>query len=354
MRFEKQLASPAWRNQFIRFCGAVSLGAALVAPATSVAQTRNTQAELDALIKAVRAENGELTMYVGYTENVARRVTAAFNAKYGLKAQFIRMDAGPLAARYSGEAQSGNIGADLVITAGGADRLAETGVKSGWFEPIGESGIPVILSGEYPARYNRGRSAIVQITPWILAYNTEKVKGADVPKDWADLANPKWRGQVIVSDPGISDSYAEFWSLILDKYGEGFFEKLRPNLRRVLAPVPAAQGLGAGEAAFNPPVVSGLTNGLKERGAPVETVMPDVTTGVLLQIMLTARAKAKNPAAARLFANYVLSPEGSKVVADDPGQFSLYDSGKLPKGYEPPKPMTPARRDETRKALGYM
>jgi len=335
----------------------IALGAASLIAFShgAVAQARSTPAaEVEALVKAAKAENAELTMYVGYTENVARRTVNAFVAKYGIKTQFLRTDAGTLAQRYASEAEAGKIAADLAITSGGLDRRADgQDDPGGWFESVIDAKIPVIASGEYPAKFIGKRTAVVQLTPWLLVYNSDRVKGADIPKDWPDLLNPKWKGQVIVNDPRVSDSFMEFWGVLLDEYGPGFFDTLRPSLRRVLSPVPAVQGLGAGEAALMLPVVSGQVQGVREKGAPLEMVQPELTTGVLLRLVLTARGKAKAPAAARLFANYVLSPEGNKVVNADPGNFTMYDTDRLPKRYTAAVPLTPARRDTIRKLLGY-
>jgi len=92
--------------------------------------------------------------------------------------------------------------------------------------------------------------------------------------------------------------------------------------------------------------------GIKEKGGPVEVVMPAYTTGVEMQVMLTARAKAKNPNAARLMANYVMSLDGNKVFNDDPGSLSIYDTRALPKDYQAPKPGAASRKDLILKLLG--
>ena len=41
------------------------------------------------------------------------------------------------------------------------------------------------------------------------------------------------------------------------------------------------------------------------------------------------------------------------MVNDDPGGFTVYDTSKLPKRYESPKPGVGARREEIRKLLGF-
>ena len=53
--------------------------------------------------------------------------------------------------------------------------FAEDGIKKGWVESIPGSPLPVVRSGEYPAKYYRGPTAVIQITPWLIAYNTDRI-----------------------------------------------------------------------------------------------------------------------------------------------------------------------------------
>ncbi len=312
------------------------------------------QADLDALVKAARAE-GELTFYSTATENVAKRSGDAFTAKYGIKTQFIRLGGTQMRQRYSAEAEAGNVVADLVLNAGGNTvGYAEDGIRRGFAESISEAGLPVVRSGEFPAKFVTGPTAIIQIAPWLIIYNSDKLKGADVPKDWADLLHPRFKGQILIPNPGSADSYIDVWSLILDKYGEKFFAQLvAQSPRQFASGVPAAQGLGAGEGLVALPGVLAVATGLRAKGAPLDTSTPEYTTGVEMQIMLSARAKAKHPAASRLFANYLMTPEGNKVFNDDPGGMTVYDISKLPRQYESPKSNALARRDQIIKLLGF-
>jgi len=310
-------------------------------------------AALEALIKAAKAE-GELTYYSAQTENVPRRVSAAFQAKYGINAKFVRFNSVLLQQRYAGDAEAGNFAADMIINSGDAITYAQNGIAKGWMEPVATAGIPVLLSGEFPARFNKNVTAIIQLSPWGIAYNSDKIKGADIPKDWTDLLNPKWKGQILLPDPRASDAYIDHWALLFDKYGESFFTKLREQGWRLYASgVPATQALGAGEGSIQVPTVGPQVQGVKDKGAPVAMIIPDMAVGVEQHVTLTARAKSKNPNAGRLFANYVMSPEGNQVFNADPGQAPVYALGSsLPKDYRSPIPGTASRKAEIIKLFG--
>lgn len=330
---------------------------ALMAPVLMVlalaAQDVRAQGDLDALVKAAKAE-GQLMFYSAPVENVAKRLADAFNAKYGMNARFVRLVSNTLLQRYSAEAEAGNIAAELFINAGNAPAFEAEALKKGWIMRIADANLPVVRSGEFPARFNKGASAVAQVTPWVMAINTDKVKGADVPRTWLDILKPQFQGQIIVPDPAASDAYAEFWAPILQLHGEKFFTDLRAlNPRRYGQGAQAGQALAAGEGSIFIPLTAQRAALDRARGAPVEAVTPEDATGVEMQLLMTNSAKAKYPNAARLFANYLLSPEGNRVFNDDPGTISIYDTTRLPKRYVSPSAESLRIKDQLPRLLGF-
>lgn len=317
-----------------------------------IANTALAQADLDALIKAAKAE-GEVVFYSGDIDNKNKQAADAFTAKYGIKAQFIRMGNAPMLQRFAAEAEAGNYAADFIIMGGSTTAFSDEGVKKGWIEPVQQAGLPVLKSGEYPARFLRGSAAVVGMNVWVIGYNTDKVTGANVPKEWSDLADPRFRGQLLAIDPHTSDAYFDLYSLLLDKYGEGFFTRLRAqNPRYFTLSEPAVQGMGAGEGSLMLPTVPAQVLNTKAKGAPIAYVTPDHTTGVELQLLLSARAKSKRPNAGRLLASFMLSQEGNKFFNGVPGAVGLYDTATLPRLYEAPKPPDQARKLQIYKLMG--
>lgn len=322
--------------------------------ATLVTGHALAQANLDALIKAARAE-GEVVAYWAPTENVAKRAGDAFTAKYGIKTSFIRFPGDGGLQRFGSEAEANTFAADLLLNSGtNSFRFAEDAIKKGWLDPVGSAGLPVIASGEFPAKFNRGATALLQLAPWQMTFNTDKIKPADFPKDWPDLLNPKWKGQILFANPRCCSVFQEFWKAMQDKYGEKFLSDLAAQTgRQYPSGVPAVQGLAAGEGAITLPTIVPQVQAVKSKGAPVDSIMPAYTTGIELHVLLTARAKAKHPNAARLYANYLMSQEGNKVLNDDPGGFTMYDTAKLPAQYVPADINATKVIDPMAKALGF-
>ncbi len=351
---QKSRSTNARRRMMVATAAALALplSSGAWAQAAKAISASAAAAELDALVKAARAE-GELTLYTATPDNQARRFVDAFIAKYGIKVGFLRVAGVSLRQRYVAEAEAGKFAADIMLTAGAAELFAEECVKKGWMEPISEAGIPAMRSGEYPARLNRGPSAVVQITPWLIGYNTEKLKVAEVPRDWKDLLNPRFKGQIIIPDPRAAFAYLDVWALIADTYGAAFVQQLRAqNPRVVAAGATAIQALGAGEGSILFPTTGGNIMDVRGKGAPVDMVVPEKTTGVEMQVMLTHRSRTRRSAAARLMANYLMSPEGNKALNDEPGGITIYDTKGLPRQYESPKLSAQGRSAELLALLG--
>ena len=85
--------------------------------------------------------------------------------------------------------------------------------------------------------------------PVLIPYKTDKVKPADAPKNWSDLLDPKWKGQVSVGHPGFS-GFVGTWVLQMKKlYGWDYFEELekkQPQIGRSI--IDTVTILAAGEA----------------------------------------------------------------------------------------------------------
>lgn len=333
----------------------IVLSCVLLIPSIATGQPKpaaSTQAELDALIKAARTE-GEVLFYIGPTENTARRTADAFYAKYGVKALFVRTPGAIGFQRFSTEAEAGNMATDLMFLSGPGEEFAVAGAKKGWTDSITQAGLPVISSGEYPVRFLLGYTAVIQVAPWIMAYNTDKVRAADAPKEWIDLLQPRFKGQILIADPRAADAYFDHWNMVLDRHGESYLARLREqNLRVYQGAAPATNALSAGEGFVQGPGTSQQYQDLVDKGAPIKMVTPELASGIEVKVILTHRARAKHPNAARLLANFVLSQEGSKVFNADPGLYTVYDLNGLPKQYVSPKPNAAAGKGQILKLLG--
>ncbi len=275
----------------------------LSAGAAALACGRGAQAQsLDALA-ASAAKGPPVVWYESSPEDQADQILKAFNARDpNVKVQFVRITGGnQLAARAVQETQARGYTADLLT--GGADHtweLAERGILLR--ADFGQIGIPKALT---PTDFAVAMAASV----YVLLWNTNKVKDAEVPRSWEELNDPKWTGRVG------SWVRAAAWAQLAEKWGKDKAEKmlrdhvrLRPFLFK--STFPMAQSVAAGEVDLavgfyhttQPPIA---------KGAPVKLRALDPTP---MHTIYSAIGKSgKNIDGAKLLLAWLASADGNKA-----------------------------------------
>ena len=290
----------------------------------------------ESLVAAAKKE-GAVVWYTGVPAEAAQETAAAFNEKYGFTPAVLKLPSTGLLQRYSSEAQAGKIAADVLVTVG-AEKFAQgEGLKNGWVEPLKDAKLPTVDAGTFPEKFMFDAAATVSIQPWLIAYNTDLVKGADVPTTWEDLADPKNSGKLMIPDPSSSDAYIELWSLLNEKYGPELLEGIAANKPKPFDSGGSTnQALGAGEGAINVSTTGSAVAGVILAGAPVKTSQPAFTTGAEMQLLVTAQEKAPNPCAGKLLSDFLMSEDGTKVMSENGDAISVYDTAGLPAEYQTP------------------
>jgi iron(III) transport system substrate-binding protein len=302
----------------------------------STGSEADTLAAVDEMVAAAQAESGALVIYSSQADAVNAALGEAFEDLYGIPVSFTRLSTGDLIARYSAEADAGAIQADAVI-ASGTPTFVEDGVANGWFQPIREAGLPSIDSGTFPDRFIDGSAAVVQILPWVPAWNTDVLGDIAPPDSWADVVDARFADTTyLIPDPQAASAYLDFYYLMLQNEGEEWFDTLTSReITWYESGIPAVEGLAAGEGGINLPIVGSTIEGSKEQGAPVDWVNPPKTTGVQGYVALTAVEQSHTPAKARLFAQFVTSPESIPAFGYAAGSYSVLDVESVPAGYTP-------------------
>lgn len=302
------------------------------------------------LVEAAKAE-GTLVFYsanpVPGTEHLAR----AFEEKYGITVEPLGLPAGTLLQRFASELEAGSFNADVILGATFDKVVTEDYVPKGWMVPIKESGVPALET--YPEAFLNKSTATVAYNPWIIAYNTDLVKG-DAPTSYKDLADPKYKDLVCMPNPEVALAYIEIWDRIRAEFGEETLSGIAANNPKIFESAAAtASALGAGECAIAGPVSGPGVAALPER-APVKSFIPEVTTGTQMELGFINPEKVANPNAAKLFINYVLSPEGSEQQAIVGANIWVLDPSKPAEAIAAMKaaPDAADRKDQILKLLG--
>jgi iron(III) transport system substrate-binding protein len=182
------------------------------------------------------------------------------------------------------------------------------------FDWAGEFGVPKnLMEGEYGIKTHDSYLTLVTI-------NTNLVKGADEPKSYDDLLDPKWQGRIAM--PRSPSPWAYFTYAFGEEKAQKYLETLlRKQQAKTLPRYPDVRSrIIGGEFAI------GLgTDAWAEiaKGAPVKH--PDIDTVILAARGAYIVKDAKAPNIARLWGYWVVSPAGQKTIHDVRG-YSLVSS----------------------------
>ena len=147
-----------------------------------------------------------------------------------------------------------------------------------------------------------------------MGYNTKLVPPSEVPASYQDLLAPKWRGKL-----GIESSNIAWFAAVVKAMGEenglAFFQKLAatgPQIRS--GHTLLTELVVAGEIPIALTVYNQAVDKLKEKGAPIEWKALQPAFGRADGIAVAKHAQ--HPHAALLFADFVLSTEGQRIIKE--------------------------------------
>jgi iron(III) transport system substrate-binding protein len=266
------------------------------------------------LYEAAKAE-ARLTWYTAqFDQALATKVGSAFTQKYpGVQVNVIKATAQVGFQRLLQDIKAGQIQSDVYSTTDVSQfvYLKEHGnlVK---YTPEGAKKIVKAFQDIDPDGYYHVNAAGLVA----LIYNKDKVKEADAPKNWPDLADSKWVGQVAFGDPNYSGMVG-VWTVAMAKlYGWDFFTKLnasKPLIGRSIDDAVTMLNSGERSVAIADPAT---TMRSIAKGNPLAIVYP--TDGAVATLQPSGIIKdSKSPNAAKLFMEFLFSTENAKVVSEN-------------------------------------
>lgn len=262
------------------------------------------------LIEQARRE-GTVSLYTSLAPTESQPIAQAFEKKYGVKVDLWRSQSERVVQRVLSEARAGRHTVDVVATNGPEmESLAREKVLTTYFTPHA-----VDLPAESIPKHRLWMPDRLQF--FVVGYNTNLVKREDLPKSIRGFADPKWKGKLAIE----AGDY-EWMATLVKKWGEpegmAFFRKLselRPDVRKGHPLL--AQLISAGEVAVCLTAYSANIETLKRKGAPIDYAPIDAIARP--QGMGISR-NAPHPAAALLFADFMLSAEDGQRLYESMGR----------------------------------
>ena len=259
------------------------------------------------LVAAAKKE-GELTLYTSAQGEDIGAVAKAFEAKYGVKVNMWRAGSEKVLQRAVQEARGGRHTVDVVETNGPEmEALSREKVLQAVKSPHHADLIPAALRPH-------GQWVGTRLNVFALAYNTSKVKKEELPKSYADLANPRWKGRL-----GIEADDQDWLAGVLAQVGEQKGVQLFRDIVKTNG-ISVRRGhtlltnlVASGEVPLALTVYNYKAEQLKNQGAPIDWFVigkaPARANGV------GVAARAPHPNAALLFYDFEISEEGQRILA---------------------------------------
>jgi iron(III) transport system substrate-binding protein len=290
----------------------------IAAPASGQSGKPSSAAEIAAysgpdrerlLVEGAKRE-GKLVWYTTLAVVQNKQIATTFEAKYpGVKVETYRAGSSALVQRVLNEAQARRHIADAIeTTLAGMLTFRENQLLLPYHSPY-LAAFPT--ESKEKAQDNLVYWTIDRESYIGFAYNKNLLRPAEVPKNFDGLLNPALRNNLGLSG---DDTGARSIGAMVKIKGEEFVKKLKEqNIKAyMMAGSALTQLVAAGEVPASPSQFYSATHVAAKKGAPVAWVPMDIN--VVGAGGAAVYAHAQRPHAALLFADFLLSPEGQKLL----------------------------------------
>lgn len=253
-------------------------------------------------------KEGNLVVYSNQGVETIQEYANGFRKKYPfIKVETSRLQGAKGLDRILLEHRVGKLTADVVgVDFDNIGELMKAGVHARYDSPEKKN---------FPQEFwdKNGRWYVADYTLVVIAYNTDLVKPGEAPKSYQDLLNPKWKNDIIIDTEPEQLVFA-----LMMAWGEAkTADYLKALMRNGAVPrrghTLQVQLLCSGETKIAAEVYPPRVMQMKyEKKCPIAMVFPNPTPGSLGSHHGIAKS-AKNPHAAALYMDFMLSEDG--VVA---------------------------------------
>ena len=251
-----------------------------------------------------KAEKMELVLLSAGKESESEAIIEAFTAKYpNITVTHIEKDSTAVLSLVQQNASD----SDVVIL-----------IAQDSLEPMAANLVPYKNANDakFGAEYKdaEGRWYACSMPLQTFMYNTDLLKGDDVPKSWFDLADPKYYGKIVLANPSSSGSaYAQLYMMYKLTGDLSLAEAIAKNgTVYVTDSKSGPQAVARGEYALTMTGESNVSSAIAQ-GSPVTYLYPVEGTGRRIEGAGIIEG-CKNLEAAKIFMDWFTSKAGAEVI----------------------------------------
>ncbi len=258
--------------------------------------------------------SGKVMLYSSMQEAQLQAIKDGFEAKYpDITLDYYFASGGKVITKMSTEAQAGQIEADVVWLGDPTDY--ESFKKAGYLQPYTSPETDHIADNyiDKDGYYTAARLVTMGIA-W-CGLEGIGIPDEEAPKTWNELLDPKWKDQLIMTDPAQS-STSKYWVAAMmqnEKYGPAFFEGLRDNGLQLESGTTATHNVVAAGSYDAGICLDYVSANLINEGSPIrfQYTTEDVCT---MTSPVALIANCANPDNGKLLIDFILSKEGQEIL----------------------------------------
>jgi iron(III) transport system substrate-binding protein len=299
-------------------CGSSSSGG------TSTGPTASVSPEWAATIEAAKKEGTVVVSSFPSSSDTNDKINKQFTKEYGIQVQSVPLTS-EFSARYQTELAANKVSID--IRSSGASECASLESK-GFTQsfgtlPIQSEPASTWLSDPFDF-LKAGHQGILmnQVSGYFLVLNAKQFPGDSGPKGYKDLADPQYKGKILLDKPG-PVGFGTVWAATAwaaPGYGEDYVKAVLANTKAVsTSAADELNGVANGSYGI---LVHAISSGVSAIAAipnsPVRLVVPN--DGMMVSIGAVCFMKAApHPNAAKVYLNFLDGQSAQKFYGDAPG-----------------------------------
>ena len=274
----------------------------------------------DAVDVAKAKAEGKVIWYTSTPIEQGQKIADAFQKETGIKVEMFRSGGSAILRRFQQEIDAGRVAVDVLTHSepAAANALGKKGLFVA-FKPRNFDKVP-------DAAKDAGGLYVGQRLNMMTHYlRSDKVAVADEPQTWEDMLAAKHKGKLVMTDPSFTSLQVSVVGTMSKARGWSFYEKLRANdVMIVQGNQQVSDMLKRGERLIAVGALDSYAADLKKDGHPIKTLYPP--DGLFVIPSPTSVVKGSpNPAAAKLFAEFMIGDAAQKVFPADGGYSSRID-----------------------------
>jgi iron(III) transport system substrate-binding protein len=273
---------------------------------------------------AAGKQEGKVVVWTPLEIGLYKKIAAKFAQRYpGIEIEAFRIQPGPAIERLVTEAKAGQVNVDLIDPNIAYLPLL---IARGLLEPYPWDSV---FGVDAQRLLFDKRALVLGHYDLPIGYNTSLV-GPDDIRSWDDLAEPKWRGKLLLEARGFP------LGILAAKWGEertlAYIQKLLDNRPIIIKGAQGtAEALAGGQGALAIGAYAARLTLFKEAGAPVDWAR--VGPIPAQQVAVAPIKGSPHPNAAKLLAAYWTTAEAQQIFYEDQ-RFGMVGYYQSPRGEE--------------------